>query len=328
MSNSSSASTESGASSDEEAPERLVQTSPEKSGGTAAKRTSAATNPTRTSPRKSSATAARRTSAATNPTRTSPRKSGGTAAKRGPGTTNPTRTSTRKSGGTAAKRKPTATNPAPSRARSPSDETSTDDEIQRTSTPARPDVPPFAIKTSVKKTVKPSKGKRPASEEDSEGDEEPSGAAKRPRISADRSGPSQPSTSRQADIEDERQSRASRGDVSGSQRPRPIPGASARRKRPPGTVALREIRRYQKSADFLIRKLPFSRVAREIMNEIAFEARMWQRKALEALQEAAEYYIVCLFEDAQLCALHAGRITVMVRDIQLARRIYTRNCGF
>ncbi|KAI8508193.1 histone H3.2 [Branchiostoma belcheri] len=72
----------------------------------------------------------------------------------------------------------------------------------------------------------------------------------------------------------------------------------------PGTVALREIRRYQKSTELLIRKLPFQRCS-----------------AVMALQEASEAYLVGLFEDTNLCAIHAKRVTIMPKDIQLARRI-------
>ncbi|CAO2638656.1 Histone H3.3 [Lemmus lemmus] len=77
----------------------------------------------------------------------------------------------------------------------------------------------------------------------------------------------------------------------------------------PGTVALREIRRYQKSTELLIRKLPFQRLVREIS------------AAIGALQEASEAYLVGLFEDTNLCAIHAKRVTIMPKDIQLARRI-------
>ncbi|KAJ3219295.1 centromeric DNA-binding histone H3-like protein cse4 [Dinochytrium kinnereticum] len=96
----------------------------------------------------------------------------------------------------------------------------------------------------------------------------------------------------------------------------------------PGTVALREIRRYQKSTDLLLRKLPFSRLVREVTQEIAGVERYssstslrWQGHALLALQEAAESFLVHLFEDANLCAIHAKRVTIMQKDIQLARRI-------
>ena len=88
----------------------------------------------------------------------------------------------------------------------------------------------------------------------------------------------------------------------------------------PGTVALREIRKYQKSTDLLIRKLPFQRLVREISNDFRNDLR-FQSGALAALQEASEYYLVGLFEDAQMCALHGKRVTVMPKDIQLARRI-------
>ena len=88
----------------------------------------------------------------------------------------------------------------------------------------------------------------------------------------------------------------------------------------PGTVALREIRRYQKSTELLIRKLPFQRLVREIAQEFKTDLR-FQGSAVLALQEAAEAYLVGLFEDTNLCAIHAKRVTIMPKDIQLARRI-------
>ena len=88
----------------------------------------------------------------------------------------------------------------------------------------------------------------------------------------------------------------------------------------PGTVALREIRRYQKSTELLIRKLPFQRLVREIAQEFKTDLR-FQSSAIAALQEAAEAYLVGLFEDTNLCAIHAKRVTIMPKDIQLARRI-------
>lgn len=88
----------------------------------------------------------------------------------------------------------------------------------------------------------------------------------------------------------------------------------------PGTVALREIRRYQKSTDLLIRKLPFQRLVREIAQRGETNMR-FQASALAALQEAAEAYLVGLFEDTNLAALHAKRVTIMPGDMQLARRV-------
>eukprot|EP00668_Euglena_longa_P004238 GGOE01004970.1.p3 GENE.GGOE01004970.1~~GGOE01004970.1.p3 ORF type:complete len:150 (-),score=67.61 GGOE01004970.1:328-738(-) len=88
----------------------------------------------------------------------------------------------------------------------------------------------------------------------------------------------------------------------------------------PGTVALREIRKFQKSTDLLIRKLPFQRLVREIVQDYKADIR-FQSNAILALQEAAEAYLVGLFEDTNLCAIHAKRVTIMVKDIQLARRI-------
>jgi histone H3 len=88
----------------------------------------------------------------------------------------------------------------------------------------------------------------------------------------------------------------------------------------PGTVALREIRKYQKSTELLMRKLPFQRLVREIAADFKADLR-FQSTAVLALQEAAEAYLVGLFEDTNLCAIHARRITIMPKDIQLARRI-------
>jgi len=105
--------------------------------------------------------------------------------------------------------------------------------------------------------------------------------------------------------------------------PRPAPRKPHRYK--PGTTALREIRRYQRSTDLLLLKLPFSRLVREIAltvlpAEVGLDLR-WQSQAIQALQEAAEAFLVHLFEDTNLCAIHAKRVTIMQKDIQLARRI-------
>ncbi len=88
----------------------------------------------------------------------------------------------------------------------------------------------------------------------------------------------------------------------------------------PGTVALREIRKYQKSTELLIRKLPFQRLVREIAQDFKNDLR-FQATAILALQEASEAYLVSLFEDTNLCCIHARRVTIMPKDIQLARRI-------
>src|SRR5271170_2072371 len=106
----------------------------------------------------------------------------------------------------------------------------------------------------------------------------------------------------------------------------------------PGTVALREIRRYQKSTELLIRKLPFQRLVREIAQDFKSDLR-FQSSAIGALQESVEAYLVSLFEDTNLCAIHAKRVTIRKflpktrcknhvsntytesKDIQLARRL-------
>ena len=88
----------------------------------------------------------------------------------------------------------------------------------------------------------------------------------------------------------------------------------------PGTVALREIRKYQKNTDLLMRKAPFQRLVREIACDIKSDLRM-QSTALLALQEAAEAYMVGLFHDTNEYAIHAKRVTIMTKDMQLAQRI-------
>ena len=98
----------------------------------------------------------------------------------------------------------------------------------------------------------------------------------------------------------------------------------ARRFRP-GTVALKEIRRFQKSTDLLIPRLPFSRLVKEIAvresRSSGVAGLRFQSSALFALQEAAEAYLVALMEDTVLCCVHARRVTIMPKDMTLARRI-------
>ena len=98
----------------------------------------------------------------------------------------------------------------------------------------------------------------------------------------------------------------------------------------PGTVALREIRYYQKRCDLLLRKRPFARLVREIVQDLHTKTGLgrtfvgelrFQGTAFLALQEAAEAYLVQLFDDANHAAIHAKRVTIMVKDIQLARRV-------
>ena len=89
-----------------------------------------------------------------------------------------------------------------------------------------------------------------------------------------------------------------------------------------GTKALREIRRYQKSTDFLLRRLPFQRYVREIAEDCAVEGGIrFTASALTALQEASETYLVGVFEDTNLAAIHAGRVTVFEKDMQLSLRL-------
>ncbi|OBT52745.1 hypothetical protein VE04_08065 [Pseudogymnoascus sp. 24MN13] len=91
----------------------------------------------------------------------------------------------------------------------------------------------------------------------------------------------------------------------------------------PGTVALQEIRKYQRTTDLLMLKLPFSRLVREIAMTLVprNQELRWQSQAIQALQEAAEAFLVHLFEDTNLCAIHAKRVTIQPKDLQLARRV-------
>ena len=87
-----------------------------------------------------------------------------------------------------------------------------------------------------------------------------------------------------------------------------------------GTIALREIRRYQKSIDLIIPRAPFIRLVRNIAFDLHDELR-FHGDALRALQEASEAYLVGIFEDTNLCAIHAKRGTIMRKDMLLARRL-------
>ncbi|XP_058865084.1 histone H3-like centromeric protein A [Acipenser ruthenus] len=100
-------------------------------------------------------------------------------------------------------------------------------------------------------------------------------------------------------------------------------GQSPRRRKRfrPGTRALMEIRKYQKSTELLIRKAPFSRLVREVCQSVSSQDLKWQSLALIALQEAAEAFLVRLFEDSYMCSIHAKRVTLYPKDLQLARRI-------
>ena len=92
----------------------------------------------------------------------------------------------------------------------------------------------------------------------------------------------------------------------------------------PGTVALQEIRRYQQSTELLIRRAPFDHLIRELVQDLwhgGHELRI-SPAAITALQEAAEAYLVLLFEDTNLCTIHAKSVTIMPKDIQLAWRIH------
>lgn len=106
-----------------------------------------------------------------------------------------------------------------------------------------------------------------------------------------------------------------------------VAGVKKKHKWRPGTVALREIRRYQKSTQLLIPRAPFLRLIRSTIRDVktgSSDMRV-QVGAIGALQESAEAYLTGLFEDTNLCAIHAKRVTIMPRDIHLAQRLRGRN---
>ena len=119
-----------------------------------------------------------------------------------------------------------------------------------------------------------------------------------------------------------RQNYATKAITKGARKKQPptVGGIKKPKRFRPGTVALREIRRYQKSTELLIRKLPFNRLVREIAQDFKTDLR-FQASAIAALQEAAETFLVTLFEDTNLCAIHAKRVMIQPKDMQLARRI-------
>lgn len=100
----------------------------------------------------------------------------------------------------------------------------------------------------------------------------------------------------------------------------PNGGVKKKRRHRPGVVALSKIRQYQRSTELLIRKAPFQRLAREIAQEFKADLR-WTGTAVLALQEASEVFLTQLFANAQRCAIHAQRISVLPEDLQLAHRL-------
>ncbi len=86
----------------------------------------------------------------------------------------------------------------------------------------------------------------------------------------------------------------------------------------PGTVAAREIRKFQKTTNLLIRKAPFQHVVRKIALNFRKSDLQMQSTAVLALQEAAEYFMVDVFNNTNLCAVHVKHVTIQVKDLVLA----------
>ena len=126
-------------------------------------------------------------------------------------------------------------------------------------------------------------------------------------------------------------STGSDGEISWRSSPSPVArgGVKKRRRYGPCTLALRDIRRLQKSTELLIPRRAFQRLVRDISDRIWHEFGhadlKFQTASLCALHEAAESYIVGLMEDTNICAVHAKRVTIMPRDMQLARRLRSQS---
>ncbi len=97
-------------------------------------------------------------------------------------------------------------------------------------------------------------------------------------------------------------------------------GKSSEHRFRPGTKSLMEIRKLQKSDAPIISFLPFSRLVREIAQDFKDDVR-FSDKAINGMRVAIESHLICIFEESNLTAIHAKRITVFPKDIQLARRI-------
>ena len=93
-----------------------------------------------------------------------------------------------------------------------------------------------------------------------------------------------------------------------------------KRKYRPGMRALRDIKMYQRSTDLLLPKIALYRVIKEMTAKIFPDAR-YSNAAINAIQNCVESHMIGLFEDTNLCAIHAGRATIMTKDMRLARRI-------
>lgn len=95
----------------------------------------------------------------------------------------------------------------------------------------------------------------------------------------------------------------------------------ARSRRRPGTVAIKEIRHYQRNVDLLIQLAPFHRLIREIGVELSVDQQgyLWSSGAIEALQYATEAYITALFDDVNKVAIHAKRVTIKPEDLHIVR---------
>ncbi|KAG8183606.1 hypothetical protein JTE90_025157 [Oedothorax gibbosus] len=107
-----------------------------------------------------------------------------------------------------------------------------------------------------------------------------------------------------------------------SQLSRPL---ATRRRKSPNTVALQEIRKYQRSTALLVPKMPMARCLKEIITDNGQAGYRFNVSALECIHEAAEAFLVELFEDAVLCCIHGKRVTLMTKDFQLALRLRGRS---
>lgn len=101
-----------------------------------------------------------------------------------------------------------------------------------------------------------------------------------------------------------------------------------RKRRRPGTVAIKQIKHYQRTTDLLLRLSPFGRLIKEVADTIGLNdgstGYKWKKTAIEALQYAAEAYLVAMFEDTNKTAIHCKRVTIRPEDMHLVRELRGR----
>jgi histone H3/H4 len=206
----------------------------------------------------------------------------------------------------------------------------TPDEMLNFSTPAQYTVPAGMKKVTTKTATGPARPARPAKPGTSTGGATPSATTTRSGATYAAHTPPVATKQPRKQAQPQQRTPAAAGSAGtgtaarvGSRRgAAPDEEAPKKRRRyRPGTLALREIRKYQKTTNLLIGKRRFYLLIREICQNLGAPLMCWQGAALQCIHEAAEFYMTRLFEDATLCTVHGGRQTLFLKDLVLAKRI-------